>query len=267
MLTQVWFFNFEQCTRLRLIDCTNHYGVKTGTSNSTEFDVSFATRLEVLRLGGTGVQSVELAEGAPLTELVLPSTLSVLKLRYLPALTTAGLTIEGYAGITTPEEALELLSTYFSLYAPYEGQKHMSLRQSSYDIWLNFMNDNANGRDVRINYYFKGPVIGLLMDIDIRRKTDHAGSLDDVMRLLYRRFYKERQCGFTEEDFWQACAEVAGQPLDDIRRLVDTTAEIDYDSYLSDAGLCADTTEWSIQRVPEPTPAQEDFLRKMELYQ
>ena len=100
-LTQVWFFNFEQCTRLRLIDCTNHFGVKTGTSSSTEFDVGFATRLEVLRLGGTGVQSVEMAEGAPLTEVVLPATLAVLKLRYLPLLTTAGLTIEGYAGITT----------------------------------------------------------------------------------------------------------------------------------------------------------------------
>lgn len=170
-----------------------------------------------------------------------------------------------YAGITTPGEALELLSTYFSLYAPYEGQKHMSLRQSSYDIWLNFMNTNDNARDVRINYYFKGPVIGLLMDIDIRRKTGHARSLDDVMRLLYRRFYKERQCGFTEEDFWQACAEVAGQPLDEIRRLVDTTADIDYDSYLSDAGLCIDTTEWSIQRVPAPTPSQQEFLRKMGL--
>lgn len=99
--TQVWFFNFEQCKRLRLVDCTNHFGVKTGTSSSTEFDVSFATRLEVLRLGGTGVQSVEMAEGAPLTEVVLPSTLAVLKLRYLPLLTTAGLTIEGYNGITT----------------------------------------------------------------------------------------------------------------------------------------------------------------------
>ena len=99
--TQVWFFNFEQCKRLRLVDCTNHFGVKTGTSSSTEFDVSFATRLEVLRLGSTGVQSVEMAEGAPLTEVVLPATLAVLKLRYLPLLTTAGLTIEGYNGITT----------------------------------------------------------------------------------------------------------------------------------------------------------------------
>ena len=100
-LTQVWFFNFEQCKRLRLIDCTNHFGVKTGTSSSTEFDVGFATRLEVLRLGGTGVQSVELAEGAPIEELVLPATLAVLKLRYLPLLTTGGLTIEGYTSITT----------------------------------------------------------------------------------------------------------------------------------------------------------------------
>ena len=61
-----------------------------------------------------------------------------------------------YADIATPDEALELLTTYFSLYAPYEGQRHQSLRQSSYDIWLNFMNDDANSRDVRINYYFKG---------------------------------------------------------------------------------------------------------------
>ncbi len=99
--TQSWFFNFEQCTRLRLIDCTNHVGVKTGTSNSTEFNVSNQTRLEVLRLGGTAVQSVELAEGSPLTELVLPSTLTVLKLRYLANLLPSGLTIQGYDNITT----------------------------------------------------------------------------------------------------------------------------------------------------------------------
>lgn len=101
VLTQTWFFNFEKCTRLRLIDCTNQVGVKTGTSSSTEFNVSEQSRLEVLRLGGTAIQSVELAEGTPLTELVLPDTLTVLKLRYLPLLQTEGLTIEGYSNITT----------------------------------------------------------------------------------------------------------------------------------------------------------------------
>ena len=101
VLTQTWFFNFEQCTRVKLIDCTNHVGVKTGTNSSTEFNVAKQSRLETLRLGGTAVQSIELAEGAPLTELVLPNTLTVLKLRYLPLLQTEGLTIEGYSNITT----------------------------------------------------------------------------------------------------------------------------------------------------------------------
>ena len=170
-----------------------------------------------------------------------------------------------YAGITTTDEALELISTYFSLYAPYEGQRHMSLRQSSYDIWLNFMNSDDNARDVRLNYYFKGPVIGLLLDIDIRRKTQQQRSLDDVMRLLYNRFYQQWQRGFTEEEFWAAVEEVAGQPMKDIRTLVDTTADIDYDSYLREAGLRIDTTDWSIRRVENPDKRQREFLKAMQL--
>ena len=169
------------------------------------------------------------------------------------------------AGIATPDEALELLSTYFSLYAPYKGQHHQSLRQCSYDIWMNFMNPDENGKDVRINYYFKGPIIGLLMDIDIRRKSGHKQSLDDVMRLLYNRYYKELKRGFTEEEFWQACAEVAGQPLTEVRRLVDTTDDIPYASYLDDAGLRVDTTDWSIRQVEAPSAEQLEFLKKMNL--
>ena len=170
-----------------------------------------------------------------------------------------------YAGITTTDEALELLSTYFSLYAPYEGQHHMSLRQSSYDIWLNFMNHDDNARDIRVNYYFKGPVIGLLLDVAIREKTAQRQSLDDMMRLLYNRFYLQLQRGFTEEEFWQAVAEVTGETLTEIRTLVDTTAPIDYDRLLAPAGLRIDTTDWSIRLVDKPNQAQQNFLKAMGL--
>lgn len=169
------------------------------------------------------------------------------------------------AGIATPDEAMELLSTYFGLYAPYEGQRHQSLRQSSYDIWLNFMNDDDNERDVRVNYYFKGPVIGLLMDIDIRRKTRQQHSLDDVMRRLYQKYYKQLQRGFTEEEFWAEAADIAGQPLTDIRRFVDTTDDIDYDSYLREAGLYINTTDWTIRRAENPNKQQRQFLKAMNL--
>ena len=170
-----------------------------------------------------------------------------------------------YAGITTTDEALELLSTYFSLYAPYEGQHHMSLRQSSYDIWLNFMNHDDNARDVRVNYYFKGPVIGLLLDVAIREKTAQRQSLDDVMRLLYNRYYLQLQRGFTEEEFWQTVAEVTGETLSEIRTLVDTTAPIDYDRLLAPAGMRIDTTDWSIRLVDKPNQAQQNFLKAMGL--
>lgn len=169
-----------------------------------------------------------------------------------------------YAGIATPQESLELLTTYFSMYAPYEGQRHQSLRASSYDIWLNFMNHDANSRDVRINYYFKGPVVGLLLDIDIRRKTNQQHSLDDVMRLLYNRFYKELKRGFTEEEFWACCAEVAGSPLTEVRHVVDTTDDIDYAAWLDDAGLYIDEY-YGIFRVEKPTKAQKAFLKAMQL--
>lgn len=169
------------------------------------------------------------------------------------------------AGIVTTDEALQLLSTYFSLYAPYEGQYHQSLRQSSYDIWLNFMNHDKNGRDVRVNYYFKGPVIGLLLDIDIRRKSRHEHSLDDVMRQLYQRYYHELKRGFTEEEFWQACADAAGEPLTEVRRLVETTDTIDYAAWLDTAGLRIDSTDWSIRHADTLTAAQTEFLRRMNL--
>ena len=169
------------------------------------------------------------------------------------------------SGLASPDESLEQLSKYFSRYAPFEGQRHMSLRQSSYDIWLNFMNRDQNERDVRTDYYNKGPVVGLLMDIDIRRSTGHERSLDDVMRLLYRRFYLERGCGFTEEDFWDAVEEVSGRSPEHLKRLTDTTDDIDYASFLDDAGLYVDTETWSIRRVESPTPAQEDFLSRMNM--
>jgi predicted metalloprotease with PDZ domain len=127
------------------------------------------------------------------------------------------------------------------------------------------MNQDANERDVRENYYFKGPVIGLLLDVAIREKTAQRQSLDDVMRLLYNRYYRELQRGFTEEEFWAAVAEVAGAPLQEMRHLVDTTADIDYDRLLAPAGLCIDTTDWSIRKVANPTPSQQAFLKAMSL--
>lgn len=83
---------------LEHIDLTGQTSLYTGSSGL--LNVSGQGRLGTLLAGNTNFTIVNLPEGAPLSELVLPSTLTTLTLRYLPQLTEDGLTIQGYNSIT-----------------------------------------------------------------------------------------------------------------------------------------------------------------------
>jgi predicted metalloprotease with PDZ domain len=62
-----------------------------------------------------------------------------------------------------------------------------SVEQSSLDAWLEKypLYENANHS---ISYYTKGQVLGVLLDILIRDRTDNGKSLDDVMRAMNNDF-------------------------------------------------------------------------------
>ncbi len=167
------------------------------------------------------------------------------------------------AGIIDKEYLLTDLSGYIRDTETAEGHRHMSLRQSSYDIWLNFFNRAANGNDVRISYYIKGPVMGLLFDIRLRELTQGKKSLDDLMRLLYNRYYLKENRGFTEEEFWTSAEEIAGAPLPLLRKYVDTTAEIDYDKMLAPAGLRLNKSTWKLETIPSMSSLQEKIHTDM----
>ncbi len=83
---------------LEHIDLTGQTSLYTGSSGL--LNVSGQGRLRTLLAGNTNFTIVNLPEGAPLSELVLPPTLTTLTLRYLPQLTHSGLTIQGYGSIT-----------------------------------------------------------------------------------------------------------------------------------------------------------------------
>lgn len=167
------------------------------------------------------------------------------------------------AGIIGKDYLLNDLAGYIRETETHEGHHHMSLRQSSYDIWLNFFNTAANGQDVRISYYVKGPVLGLLFDVQLRALSQGKRSLDDLMRLLYNRFYLEKHRGFTEEEFWLAAEEVAGAPLSHLRKYVDTTEEIDYDALLAPAGLRLDKSMWKLRKMEALDKSQQHIYEAM----
>ena len=97
-----WYMMLRACTTLKRIDLTGQRAVSgTESSGATSFDVSNQTSLAELLLGGTAVQSVRIAEGAPLVKLTLPSSLRQLRLRSLPLLEMSGLVVADWSSITS----------------------------------------------------------------------------------------------------------------------------------------------------------------------
>ena len=97
-----WYMMLRACTTLKRIDLTGQRAVSgTESSGATSFDVSNQTSLTELLLGGTAVQSIRIAEGAPLVKLTLPSSLRQLRLRSLPLLEMSGLVVADWSSITS----------------------------------------------------------------------------------------------------------------------------------------------------------------------
>lgn len=176
------------------------------------------------------------------------------------------------AGLMNEEELLKVLSGNISSVEHNPGKNFQSLQQASYNTWSDGP-FGTQGRDPNkaISYYDKGPVVGLLLDFEIRNSTGNKRSLDDVMKLLYWKYYKEKGRGFTEAEFQQACEEVASKPLMEFFEYVYTTKELDYDKYLGYAGLKLSTTiiqtdkgerkQYRLERMKTTTQQQREILQ------
>jgi len=104
----------------------------------------------------------------------------------------------------------------------------------------------TNLDNTSISYYPKGELIGLVLDLIIRGKTNGRASLDDVMRRMYDEFYLKspnasyylRGRGYTTEDFQRVASEVAGFDLSDFfRRYVRGVETLPYDEAFANLGL------------------------------
>jgi len=160
------------------------------------------------------------------------------------------------AGLISEAELLKYLSSHFKAIENKEGKEHMSLERSSYDVWNHFLNTDAITDATTISYYHKGPMLGLLLDLAIRHESANEKSLDDVMREMYTTYYREQQRGYTEEEFWDTVAQMAGKPLTELRHYVETTETPDYEKYLSYGALSLDL---SLNDDPETERAERAY--------
>jgi len=140
------------------------------------------------------------------------------------------------AGLATREEYLKRLSKQIETLQSTPGRLVQSLRAASYDAWIKYYRRDENSVNTATSYYTKGAVVGFLLDARIRRTTRGGQSLDDVLRLAYRRYSEER--GFTEAQFRQIVEEIAGPATGEwLEGAVGAAGELDYREALDWLGL------------------------------
>lgn len=146
------------------------------------------------------------------------------------------------SGVATTEQFL------FLTLAKYEevlnADEIEALEDLSLSAWLSRSGSGSN------LYYPKGALAGFMLDISIRDASGNAASLDDVMRDLYTRTYKQDR-GFTNEQWWAAASRFAGGRsfTDFFARFVDGRERFPLDSILRLGGLMLQENAIRIPRL------------------
>lgn len=155
------------------------------------------------------------------------------------------------AGLSTQDEYLEALSNQIEALQTTPGRLVQSAAHASFDAWIRQYRPDENSPNVSISYYTKGALIAFVLDAKIRKATDGARSLDDVMRAAYARYSGGQ--GFTLDEFRQVAEQVAGVSLQAFwDAAVQKPGELDYSEALEAFGLAFKAAE-----TPKPgTPTK-----------
>lgn len=92
------------------------------------------------------------------------------------------------AGLITEERYREFLAETITKLRQQPGRLKLSLAQSSFLTWIKLYKQDANWVNTGVSYYLKGELVALALDLAIRERTRGRQGLDDVMRVLYRKY-------------------------------------------------------------------------------
>jgi predicted metalloprotease with PDZ domain len=146
------------------------------------------------------------------------------------------------AGLISESEFLTATARAMQNLQNTPGRLVQSAEESSYDAWIKYYRQDENSINSQVSYYDKGALLGLLLDLEIRKRSGGAKSLDDVMRYLYAEFFKKNR-NYGPADFQKASELMAGASLEEFfSKYVRGKEELDYNGALAAAGLRLDTT-------------------------
>jgi predicted metalloprotease with PDZ domain len=147
------------------------------------------------------------------------------------------------SGIWGKEQFYADLSEQISELEGRPANRWQSAEQSSLDAWLEKY-PLYNRPEYSVSYYTKGQVLGDLLDILIRDRTDNTKSLDDVLRALNTDFAKQGKVYRDGLDIRLTVEKVAGGSFEEFfQKYVANAGPLPYQQILALAGLDLRTVE------------------------
>lgn len=141
------------------------------------------------------------------------------------------------AGLWNKAEFYADLSEQISELASRPAETWQSAEQSSLDAWLEKYALYNRGEE-SVSYYTQGQVLGVLLDILIRQRTQNQRSLDDVMRLMNDEFAKTGRGYRDSLDIRLSAERIATTSFEDFfSRYVSGPGPLPYGEVLGLAGL------------------------------
>ncbi len=153
------------------------------------------------------------------------------------------------AGFTTQEEYLKIVQGAANYVAGNVGSRVQSVADASFDAWIKAYKPNENSQNTTVSYYSGGGVIASLMDALIIAKFDGKKTLDDFLRLLYQKYYKAQDIGFTNDEFESEYNAFMGEDMNwFFEKHVRGTELPDYEKIYGAIGI-------KVEDVSKPTPS------------
>lgn len=149
------------------------------------------------------------------------------------------------AGLIDTAKYLQLLARGISRVLATPGRKVQCLAAASFDAWTKFYKTDENTPNATVSYYVKGATAAFCLDVLIREASGNTKSLDDVMRMLWQRYWQDpqgRATGVPERGIFALCHELLGsahtQKLDDFfAKAIYGTEDLDVTSAFAYMGI------------------------------
>lgn len=139
------------------------------------------------------------------------------------------------AGLIDSGRYLERMGEALTQLAQTPGRLVQSLDDASTCAWIKYYRPDENSANSSVSYYLKGELVGMLLDLELRRRTHNAKSLDDLMRALWQRYGDEK--GVPEDGIEALASELAGSSMAEFfAKTVHAPGELDL-SVLAHVGL------------------------------